>query len=69
MTPETKKQYVILGDNNFWYSTFDAENQEQIDEEVDIVYQEIMDGGIYDDGPRPAELRVFEVKKKKKVNL
>lgn len=34
-----KKQYIIVGDNNYWYSTFRASTQEEIDEEIKYVRQ------------------------------
>ncbi len=34
-----KKQYIIVGDNNYWYSTFEASNRDEIDEEIKYVRQ------------------------------
>jgi hypothetical protein len=32
-----KKQYIIVGDNNFWYDSFFAKNQQEIDKQVEFV--------------------------------
>ena len=29
-----KKTYLIIGDNNYWYSTFEASTQKEIDDAV-----------------------------------
>lgn len=37
------KNYIIVGDNNYWYSTTGLVTQEQLQSEIDMVKQYIID--------------------------
>lgn len=53
------KYYLIIGDNNFWYDSFAAEDQKGIDMAVEDVKRGI-DGGEYEHDHRPRELNIYE---------
>ena len=56
---EVAKNYVIMGDNNFWYSTTGEITKDQLDKEIDLVMRGI-EAGDYDHNSKPNELHVFE---------
>ena len=55
-----KKNYVIMGDNNFWYSTTGEVTKEQLQKEIEEVKEGIKNN-TYDVGDcgEPCELHVF----------
>jgi hypothetical protein len=54
-----KKQYVIVGDNNFWYSTFEASTQDEIDSQVKFIRESIGEGSDMN-LPEATKLFVYE---------
>ena len=53
-----KKQYLIVGDNNFWYATIpDTDN---IQKEIENVRDGILNN-YYNDGENPSELCAYEI--------
>ena len=57
-----KKTYLIVGDNNFWYSTVEAENIQEIHDHLKYVREELL-GEIDDVNLRtPNKLYVYEAK-------
>lgn len=52
-----KKKYIIVGDNNYWYSTFEASTTEEIDQAIKEARMII---GEFDE-PECNELFVYEV--------
>ena len=38
------KTYVVLGDNNYWYSTFHAKNDNEALKELERIVKDIEDG-------------------------
>ncbi len=63
-----KKQYIIVGDNNHWYSTFEASTQDEIDSQLEFVRQSINEG--YNMNlPEANELFVYEATLIKTENL
>lgn len=54
-----KKNYLIVGDNNYWYSTFEADSNEEATAELDNVRKKITEN-FYEDGTTPGELFLFE---------
>ena len=55
-----EKYYVILGNNNYWYSTFKASTQKEIDSAVKEVKMNIGKGSDTNLA-EPTELIVYEV--------
>ena len=53
-----EKTYIIVGDNNFWYSTFTASTQQEIDESVK---EARMLAGEYNEEVDPHDLFLYEV--------
>ena len=53
-----EKTYIIIGNNNHWYSTFIASTQNEIDEAVKEVRMYV---GEYNEVQDPYELFVYEV--------
>lgn len=39
-----KQKYIIVGDNNFWYTTTDEVTPEELQKEIDSVREGIMQG-------------------------
>ncbi len=69
---EIKKNYLILGDNNFWYSTLFEVTEEQLNYQLDNIKKQINDdhssfasplGGSADELGVPYNLFVYEFEK------
>jgi len=52
------KNYIIVGDNNFWYSTTGLVTEEKLQEEIQLVKQGIASGLYESNGV--SELYVYE---------
>lgn len=57
---EEKKKYIIVGDNNFWYSTTSPITLKELAEEIKEVKKAIA-GGLTDEVTSASELYVYEV--------
>ncbi len=65
-----KKKYIIVGDNNFWYSTTDEITEAELADELENVKDGI-DNGDYEDFSFGAVnvLFAYEVKEAKRLEL
>ena len=63
-----KRSFIIVGDNNFWYSTFTAETQDDIDDEIDVV-KEGIENNAYQVDNKPTKLYLYEVNETKTFKL
>ena len=53
------KNYIIVGDNNFWYSKTGLVTEEQLQERIQEV-KEYAKGNIYENEEKATELYVYE---------
>lgn len=56
-----KKNYIIVGDNNYWYDTTGLVTEKQLEKEIEEVKQGISDNIYRGDHTEPEQLFVFEV--------
>lgn len=56
-----KKNYIIVGDNNFWYGTFSAENQTEIDSAMNEVLENMANFHTIDNMSYPSQIYCYEV--------
>ena len=65
-----KKKYIIVGDNNFWYSSTDEITEDELNEELEAV-KEGIDNGDYEDFSFGAvsTLFAYEVKEVQRLDL
>ena len=67
-SPSTnEKDYIIVGDNNFWYSTFKASTMNEIEEEINQT-KELISYKVFD-APECTKLFVYETSLVKEINL
>jgi len=52
-------KYIVIGDDNFWYSTFEAANQTEIDEHLVEIRLGILNNDFNND-TTPTKLFVYE---------
>ena len=62
-----EKKYVILGDNNFWYSQFTASTKKEIDEYIDDVKQGILHKDY--DNSLAMQLFVYEITEIERISI
>jgi len=60
------KKYIIVGDNNYWYHTFTATTQSEIDVEIEYVKSIANESG---DIPTCNEFFVYEVNEISNIKL
>jgi hypothetical protein len=65
---EEVKNYVILGDNNFWYSTTGETTKKSLHKEIETVMEGIKNGS-YETASEPTELHVFETASSAMIDL
>lgn len=41
-------QYIVLGDNNYWYTTFDAETKSEAKKQFREIKKDILSGEVFD---------------------
>lgn len=63
-----KKRYIIVGDNNFWYSTTSELTEKQLEKELKNIKEQINDG-MFDDNGKPSELFAYEATRVKTVEV
>jgi hypothetical protein len=63
-----KKRYIIVGDNNFWYSTTSEITEKQLEKHLKRVAQDIINGG-YTDASKPSELFAYEAQRVKSIEI
>lgn len=61
-----QKEYIIVGDNNFWYADIDCKPS-QLDKEIAKVMKDVKKGAFEDNNAEM--LYVFEAKQITRVNL
>lgn len=62
-----KKTYIIVGDNNYWYSHFEAEFAHEVTAELEFVKQCIAENQY--DTSIPSELNVYEANRVTTIKL
>jgi len=61
-----EKEYIIVGGNNFWYSTFKASRMDEIAAEVQQVAENL---DKYPAGSEPDVLHVYQVNLLQSINV
>jgi hypothetical protein len=61
------KNYIIIGDNNYWYSTFDAKFAHEVTEQIELVKAGIKDN-LYEINTAN-KLYIYETKLITEINL
>lgn len=56
-----KKKYIIIGDNNYWYSTTRMVTPKELEEEIEQVRQGISDNAYEGDHTEPEQLFAYEI--------
>ncbi|MDP2692731.1 MAG: hypothetical protein Q8O88_03785 [bacterium] len=56
-----KKNYIIVGDNNYWYHTTGLVTKKQLEAEIEEIKQNISDNIYRGDHTEPEQLFAYEV--------
>jgi len=64
-TNQNLKKYIVVGDNNIWYSEFETENENQLKEIIKDITANLNNY----EGDTPEEIYVYEFVSKKTIKL
>ncbi len=62
-----RREFIIVGSNNFWYSSFHSSSWDKAEEQLPLLKREIEDDW-YEDGGTPETLHLYEVLKHKEFS-
>ena len=64
-----KKKYIIVGDNNFWYSTTGEITEKELEKELEKIKEDIQDNVYAEYTEKPSELYAYEAKRLKMIKV